>query len=717
MSRPVNWFPALLCLVLMVFTKPLKAQIASDSLSRLLGEYFARQLEDLAENSDENTDLSDLLDAYLFYTEQKIDLNGSQVNVLEAMRLLNSFQIDRLLEYRKTYGPFLSVYELLLIEGFDDTTFDIILPIVKAGDGSSNLRLPGMLTVIKRGRNHLLTRVERVLEMREGYRPISDSALGARPNSRYLGGPEKFFVRYQFNYRNLVRAGLVMEKDPGEFFFVSRINDTLKSLLLKKPRNGFDFYSAHLFVRDIGVVKALAIGDYHLNFGQGLTLWSGLSFGKSTEPASIMRYGQGIRPSASLNEALFMRGIATTLTFNRIDISLFYSHRPVDASLLAIADSLQGEEFYISSIQETGLHRTVNELNRKHATTHTAYGGRLAYRSRRLELGYTAYASATGHELSPRIYPYNKFRINNGRNSLQGADIRLVFPHIVGFGELSRSANGGFAGLAGFIAQPAGFVTLSMAYRNYGITYQNDLSTGFGENTYTNNERGVYVGMVASLAPGWKLTAFADHFSFPWLRYLTDGPSFGRDYYIQLDRRFNTRADAYVRYRTKTRMKNFNDPWNYIDYQVPYTRQSLRLHLNTQPLPGIALRNRIEMIHYEEQGKPSSVGYLIYQDILYRPAAKPFELTFRYMLFDAADYDSRLYVYENDVLYAFSIPMFYDRGTRTYLMVRYKIGSKLDLWARVGQTWYADRFTIGSGLETIEGNRRTDLKLQLRYKF
>jgi hypothetical protein len=256
-----------------------------------------------------------------------------------------------------------------------------------------------------------------------------------------------------------------------------------------------------------------------------------------------------------------------------------------------------------------------------------------------------------------------------------------------------------------------------MAYRNYSKTYQNDFSTAFAENTYANNEIGLYGGVVASLAPGWKLTAFADQFRFPWLRYLTDGPSHGTDYYFQLDRRFNRRADAYLRYRTKTRMKDVNDPWNYIDYQVPYTRQSLRLHLNTQPMSGVALRNRIELVHYKEQGKTETVGYLIYQDVLYRPTRFPLELTFRYMLFDAPDYDSRLYVYENDVLYAFSIPMFYDRGTRTYLMLRYGVGSNIDIWARIGQTWYANRTSIGSGLETIEGNRRTDFKLQLRYKF
>ncbi|MBK9290069.1 MAG: helix-hairpin-helix domain-containing protein [Bacteroidetes bacterium] len=701
---------------LLLLGQTLNAQVA-DSLSRLLGEYLARQLEELAENADETADFTDLLDAYLFYSEQKIDLNSPQISELEALRLLNSFQIEKLTEYRRRYGPLLSVYELGLIEGFDDMVLEVLLPVVRVGDGTAKQKLPHPLTILRRGRNQVISRYEQVLEKREGYLPISDSAFAAKPNSRYLGGPEKFFIRHQFNYRNRVRAGLVMEKDPGEPFFISRIPDTIRSLLTSKQRNGFDFYSAHFFIRDVGMVKALALGDYHLNFGQGLTLWSGLSFGKSTEPSSIMRYGQGIRPSASLNEALFMRGAAATVGVRNFDLTLFYSHRPVDASLTMLTDSLAGEEFLITSIQETGLHRTVTELNRKHATTLTAYGGRLAYRSRRLELGFTAHASATGVNFMPREYPYNKFRINNGQNSVQGADFRLVFPHIIGFGELSRSQNGGMAGLAGILAQPAGFVTLSLAYRNYDKHYQNDFSAAFAENTYTNNEKGIYGGVVAALAPGWKLTAFADHFTFPWLRYLTDGPSFGQDYYVQLDHRFSRRADAYVRYRTKTRMKDFNDPWNYIDFQVPYTRQSLRFHLNTQPMRGITLRNRFELVHYREHLSEATVGYLIYQDVLYRPSGSRLELTFRYMLFDAPDYNSRLYVYENDVLYAFSIPMFYDRGTRTYLMLRYRASQKLDFWARIGQTWYADRASIGSGLETIEGNRRTDLKFQLRYKF
>jgi len=47
---------------------------------------------------------------------------------------------------------------------------------------------------------------------------------------------------------------MTMEKDPGEEFFRG------------SNRVGFDFYSAHLYYRNISrTVKALAFGDYQVN--------------------------------------------------------------------------------------------------------------------------------------------------------------------------------------------------------------------------------------------------------------------------------------------------------------------------------------------------------------------------------------------------------------------------------------------------------------------
>ena len=58
-------------------------------------------------------------------------------------------------------------------------------------------------------------------------------------------------------------------------------------------KNGFDFYSGHLYLRGFGKLKALALGDFHAQFGQGLTVWSGLAFGKSADVMTSKRNARG----------------------------------------------------------------------------------------------------------------------------------------------------------------------------------------------------------------------------------------------------------------------------------------------------------------------------------------------------------------------------------------------------------------------------------------
>ena len=86
-------------------------------------------------------------------------------------------------------------------------------------------------------------------------------------------------------------------------------------------------------------------------------------------------------------------------------------------------------------------------------------------------------------------------------------------------------------------------------------------------------------------------------------------------------------------------------------------------------------------------------------------------------MFDTESYDSRIYTYEHDVLYAFSIPSWYGRGIRTYLNTRLDLGRHVDLWLKYALSWYPERETIGSGLNEIEGHRKSDLSFQLRVRF
>ena len=89
----------------------------------------------------------------------------------------------------------------------------------------------------------------------------------------------------------------------------------------------------------------------------------------------------------------------------------------------------------------------------------------------------------------------------------------------------------------------------------------------------------------------------------------------------------------------------------------------------------------------------------------------------RLSYFETGGYNSRLYAYESDVLYYFSIPVLYDKGYRYYFNINYDFSRKLSVWAKWAQTIYKDKTVIGSGLDEITGNRKSEARIELLYKF
>jgi hypothetical protein len=78
-------------------------------------------------------------------------------------------------------------------------------------------------------------------------------------------------------------------------------------------------------------------------------------------------------------------------------------------------------------------------------------------------------------------------------------------------------------------------------------------------------------------------------------------------------------------------------------------------------------------------------------------------------LFNTDDWDSRIYTYENDLLYSFSIPSLAGRGSRSYIMLKYEIGEIAEIRVKYGFTSYAEY--SNSYLD------REEIKLQLRFWF
>ena len=93
-----------------------------------------------------------------------------------------------------------------------------------------------------------------------------------------------------------------------------------------------------------------------------------------------------------------------------------------------------------------------------------------------------------------------------------------------------------------------------------------------------------------------------------------------------------------------------------------------------------------------------------------------YSLSFRFSLFDTDNYDTRQFIYERDLLYVYSIPAFYNTGVKYYILAKYNVSDSASLWVKFAQTKYFGSDTVGSGLEEINGNTKTDFNIQLQLK-
>jgi hypothetical protein len=667
-----------------------------------------QQIEDLSENiGNESADLTTLVENLNYYKEHPLNLNTATREELQDFLLLSDVQIENLLVHREQFGVMLNIYELQTVDGFDLATIYKILPYVKVADMTDAGHF-SFAEMRANGKNEIIIREQRILEEQKGYTPIDSASLAENPNARYLGSRDHLYVRYRFTYSNFVSAGVTMDKDAGEEFFRGT------------QKNGFDYYSAHLCVRNIGIVKAAVIGDYQVTFGQGLTAWTGYSFGKTSMTLNTKKNGMGIRPYTSVDENKFLRGAGTTLRFGKFESSAFFSLKKRDANITA-SDTTDGQNIEIlevSSLQITGLHSTPSEIADKHAITETIYGGNFSYKGKRLQVGVTGMHADYSAVLHRDLSLYNQFEFAAKSNTVFGADYDFSFHNFHFFGEGSRSANGGMAFINGVLISIDPRLAFTIHTRWLGRDFQNLYSSVFAEGLNPANERGVYFGIAAKPLRRFTLSAYIDHYFFPWMRYQIDAPSQGTDFLCQLNYTPDKKTDMYFRYRHRDKFINANDDEAAIDYIVPLTQDNWRFNIQYPVGKSIRLRNRVEYSRYHPSNKKAENGFVIWQEISYKQLGKPVSFSARYALFQTDSYNAAIYAFENEMPTVFSVPAYYYKGSRVYLLINYDISRKVELFFRVAQTFYYNQQIISEGsLTEIKGNTKTEAKVMLRVKF
>jgi hypothetical protein len=669
-----------------------KANLAQQSNDAVI-EYI---LESIAENQSEDFDYSELVETLNNYRRNPINLNKTNKEQLKELIFLNPIQIDNLMEHIALNGKLIDILELQSIEGFDLETIKKLLNFtsINALSGFENFTFKNLFS---EGRNDLMLRYGRTLQDQAGFNipPSSDKV-------RYLGTPDRIFTRYRFNYRNNLQFSLNLDKDAGEKFWNTQGSSA-----------GPDFISMSLYVKDFYRFKKVVIGDYTLQFGQGLTLWSGLSFGKGADIFSVAKQDLGLRTYTSINEFSFFRGIASQINFGKFDFTPFLSYRKLDAGA-TLNQETNFEE--TSSFQISGLHRTSTELANKNRISQLLFGGNLQFNHRKLSLGLTAYQSNYNQNFAPSTALYKKFDFTGKDLTNLGFNYSYTKNNFYLFGEAAHSLHSGYAFINGAIVSLTPQVSAIVFHRNYQKNYHSFYNQAIGENSVSTNEKGFFGGLQYKSGRKYEFTFYADLFKSPWLKFRVDAPSSGHEMLGQFTYAPNKVTKFIFRYKLEEKEQNTSSDAiiNFLEY---VRKQNYRFEIQYKVNKNFNLRNRAEVVQFKRQSSGNSFGFLMYQDMIYAPDNSKLSGNIRFALFETEGFDTRIYTYENDVLYGFSIPGFQDKGVRFYLNARYNIKRGVDVWLKYSVTKYNDVETVGSGLDLIDGNLKSEIKAQVRYQF
>lgn len=653
-------------------------------------------IEELSSRSEnEETDYSMFVEDLSNYLITPLNLNEATVEELERLHFLTEFQIENLLNYIASKGEMETIYELQLVDGFAPDIIRKMLPFVTVEKLEKREKLKSR-DILKYGSHGLIAETGFLLEDQKGY--IFNDTLKNSGASNYLGDKSKYKIRYDFHYRDKFHVGLTAEKDAGEAFN------------FEKNKKGFDFYSAHIQINNYGIIKSLTIGDYQVKFGQGLIIWTGFGMGKSADVLNIRKKGQGIRYSSSSDENNFMRGVASSLKLGNFEFIAFFSKKQIDANLI-IKDTLVAFDEKISAFQSSGYHRTLSEMEDRKLVDELIIGSKLGFNSDifKISINVIGYEYGVGLEKSEK--PYKLFDFVGNRNLNGSIDYHLFYKKLSLFGEAAISQNGGMAFQNGLIAAVVPQLSFSLLHRYYQRDYQAYYSNSFSENSRISNEQGLFYGLEFHPFRKLKISAYADSYQFPWLKFIVDAPSGGNEYFVQTSFLASKSVEMYFRWRNETKPSNYkieNQAFNQI---VNAKKDQFRYQINYRVSQFISLRNRIEVTHYQ-QFNSNEIGYMFYQDFNLDLQKLPVSVYLRYAVFDAA-YDARIYAYENDLLYNFSAPIYSGKGSRFYVMIKYRLLNKFDFRIRYSQFFYPGLESISSGLSEIQGNRRSDLKFQV----
>ncbi|MCG9879868.1 MAG: hypothetical protein MH472_04650, partial [Bacteroidia bacterium] len=447
----------------------------------------------------------------------------------------------------------------------------------------------------------------------------------------------------------------------------------------------------------------------------GLGVGSSNFSGKSSLVFQTQIFQSGIRPSRSLSEMGYLRGIAISLGRKNHGVDLWLSAAPVSASVSI--DSIFLED-RLTGILLSGLHRTPQELSKRNKAIQQIYGLHYKLNISQVSFGVlfqkreqiSALSFGSNQNLK-QLINLNEHVYSSLYGTIQVRNSEIQYEYA-----LQNWQPGAFL-IKGIVPLHSKLDWL-LLFRNYHSNYDNPGANGWSAQSNLGNEIGFYQALVFKPKKAHSFSVYIDAYKTKTAAFQKFKPAMSSDLFAAYHYQPAKILQLEIRFRTQLSEKDNSNELNNrnITMNEQY-KQQWRMQINYQLHPDCKYQLRVEWVEVLSSLRKFENGQLIYHDLNYQPKNKKWRLRGRYCLYEVSDYAARLYTPESDLHLSYANRMLHKRGFYFYLLGNYRINKHIDFHIKYAQHYFSDPDLVQT--DDINQNQILEhqIKCQIRFKF
>ncbi|WP_281613351.1 hypothetical protein [Flammeovirga sp. SubArs3] len=633
--------------------------------------------------SDEQLELMSQreIDYWLELFHHPKNINKLSLSDAQVILALTYDEVEVLTNYRKKFGKFVLVDEIDRLNWSIQTKERVKKAIYVAKIDESNMSVKQRW--LSPDQHYLMLNTTMKYPLSKGF-----------TENYYQGVPLSSQLRFKWKKRNDYSFALNLDHNEGEIWFWNH----------KQRSYGVSHASGHISLYNKGIFSKICLGDYQMISGQGLVFGGGYFLGKGSDPIlSVIRGQDGIREYASMSNAGFMRGVATSIKITKnLSTDLFLSSKRLNVNF-------KDKDFTINNslvLYDSTL------IGRKNNLSETLIGGRLGWKNETfsthlnfMQVNYSTPKQDLNHDI--------KLSAETQSIRNMSLDMSYRWKNLYFISEVANDLNNNYAiSTSLFIGLLKG-VDWSVLYRDYDVAYQAPYSYSVSEGSQVSNEQGFYMGFKVNPNKKLNMTFFFDVFKFPSSTYLNNGGREGNEW--KLNTSYVLKKGQQIHFVCSYKEKGryyANDSSRVKQYtQEHWVKYSLKYSLAVAKFLNWSVRGLVTQYQLDQW----KTGYMFLQDVGYNNPMKWSVFT-RIAMFYSPSYETRLYAYEKNLRYSYSFPPYYGIGWKSYILMKYKFGRGNSIQVRWAYTVFNDRQSVVSTWNSRNGNTIQEVGVQLFLK-